>query len=82
MLCRTQCLSQQIEVFFPVGVAVGVVFPDAPAWEVFYCRLVEAGGEGIGLGLAFGGVAGPACGIEPFGAVSGSVDVNADEDDV
>ena len=44
--------------------------------------LVEAVGEDVGEGVAFGGVAGPACGIEPFGAVSGSVDVNADEDDV
>lgn len=38
-------MSQDIEVFFPVGVAVGVVCPDAPVWEVFYCSLAEAIGE-------------------------------------
>ena len=45
-------------------------------------RLVEAGGEGVGEGVPFGGGAGPAgCGV-PAGAVSGGVDVDADEDDV
>ena len=32
--------------------------------------------------LAFAGVAGPSGRVEPFCAVSGSVDVDADEDDV
>ena len=32
--------------------------------------------------MTFAGVAAPACGVHPFGAVSGGVDVDADEDDV
>ena len=38
--------------------------------------LVEAGGEGVGEGVAFGGVAGPA------GAVAGGVEVEGYQDDV
>ena len=44
--------------------------------------MVEAGGEGVGEGMAFGGIAGPAGGGVPLGAVAGGVDVDADEDDV
>ena len=44
--------------------------------------MVEAGGEGVGEGVAFGGVAEPAgCGV-PAGAVAGGVDVEGDEEDV
>ena len=32
--------------------------------------------------MTFAGVAAPACSVHPFGAVSGGVDVDADEDDV
>ena len=34
------------------------------------------------MGLAFAGVAGPAGGVHPLGAVAGGVDVDGDEDDV
>ena len=44
--------------------------------------MVEAGGEGVGEGVAFAGVAGPAGGGVPSGAVASGVDVDADEDDV
>lgn len=44
--------------------------------------LVEAGGEGVGEGVAFGGVAGPAGGGVPAGAIAGGVDVEGDEEDV
>ena len=37
-------VAEDIEIFFPVGVAVGIVCTDAPAWEVFYCCLAEAVG--------------------------------------
>ena len=23
------------------GIAIGVIFPDAPVWEVFYCSFIE-----------------------------------------
>ncbi len=75
-------MSQDIEVFFPVRVVVRIVCSDAPAWEVFYCCFVEAVCEGVGLCLSFAGVAAPAGRIHPFGAVSGGVDVERDEDDV
>ena len=32
--------------------------------------------------MTFAGVAGPACGVHPFGAVAGGVDVDGDQDDV
>ena len=44
--------------------------------------LVEAVGEGVGLCAAFAGVAGPAGGGVPSGAVAGGVDVDADEDNI
>ena len=75
-------VAEDVEVFFPVGVVVGVVGADAPAWEVLLGGLVEAVGEGVGLCVAFAGVAGPAGGGVPSGAVAGGVDVDADEDDV
>ena len=75
-------MSQDIEVFLPVGIVVGIVRSDAPAWEVFYCSLVETVCEGVGLCLSFAGVAGPAGGGVPSGAVAGGVDVEGDEDDV
>ena len=75
-------MSQDIEVFFPVRITVGIVFPDTPAWEVLYCSLVEAFGEFVGLGLACACIAAPACGVHPFGAVAGGVEVEGYEDDV
>ena len=75
-------MSQDIEIFFPVRILVRIVRSDAPAWEVFYCSFVEAVCEGVGLCLSFTVVAGPAGGVHPFGAVSGGVEVEGDEDDV
>ena len=65
-------MAEDVEVFFPVGVAVaGVVAADGFAFKGGAGGLVEAGGEGVGEGVAFGGVAGPAGGGVPAGAVSG-----------
>ena len=75
-------MAEDVEVFFPVGVVVGVVGADAPAWEVLVGGLVEAVGEGVGLCVAFAGVAGPAGGGVPAGSVAGGVDVDGDEEDV
>ena len=72
-------VAEDVEVFFPVGVAVaGGVGADGLTGEVLFCGLVEAVGEGV----AFGGVAGPAGGGVPAGAVAGGVDVEVDEEDV
>ena len=64
--CGAKGFAEDVEVFFPVGVVVGIVGSDALAWEVFYCSLVETVRKFIGLGLAFGCVAAPAGGVHPF----------------
>ena len=74
-------VAEDVEVLFPVGVAVaGVVGADGFAFEGVAGGLVEAGGESVGEGVAFGGVAGPAGGGVPAGAVAGGVDVEGCED--
>ena len=35
--CGAEGVAEDVEVFFPVGVVVGIVSSDTPAWEVFYC---------------------------------------------
>ena len=76
-------VAEDVEVFFPVGGAfAGVVGADSFAFEDVAGGLVEAGGEGVGESVAFGGVAGPAGGGVPTGAVAGGVDVEGDEEDV
>ncbi len=45
-------VAEDVEVFFPVGVAVaGVVGADGFAFEGVAGGLVEAGGEGVAFGL-------------------------------
>ena len=80
--CGAEGVAEDVEVFFPVGVVVGVVCSDASVWEVLFCSFVEAFSDTVRGCLAFAGVARPSGGVEPFCAVSGSVDVDADEDDV
>ena len=80
--CGAEGVAEDVEVFFPVGVVVGVVCSDAFAGEVLFCSFVEAFGDEVRGCLAFAGVAGPSGCVEPFCAVSGGVDVDADEDDV
>ena len=80
--CGAEGVAEDVEVFFPVGVVVGVVCSDSSVWEVLFCSCVEAFGDTVRGCLAFAGVAGPSGCVEPFCAVSGGVDVDADEDDV
>ena len=48
-------VAEDVEVFFPVGVAVaGVVGADGFAFEGVAGGLVEAGGEGVGEGVGVG----------------------------
>ena len=44
--------------------------------------MVEGGGEGIGLGVATGGVGAPAGGVVPAVSAAGGVGVDGDDDDV
>lgn len=59
-------VAEDVEVFFPVGVVVGVVGADGFAFEGVAGGLVEAGGEGVGLCVAFAGVARPTCRVHPL----------------
>ena len=75
-------MAEDVEVFFPVGVGVREIGSDSFVWEVLFCSFVEAFGDTVRGCLAFAGVAGPSGCVEPFCAVSGGVDMDADEDDV
>ena len=55
-------VAEEVEVGFLVGVGVGVVRAEAVAGEVGLGGVVEGGGEGIGPGVATGGVGAPAAG--------------------
>ena len=39
--CGAEGFAEDVEVFFPVGVVVGIVGSDALAWEVLFCSFVE-----------------------------------------
>lgn len=58
--CWAESVAEEVEVFFVVGVAVGVVGEEIHLREVFGCGNGKLIGYGIGLGLAFGGVDAPA----------------------
>lgn len=80
--CGAEGVAEDVEVFFVVGIAVGGVCAEFHLREVFGCGLCELFGEGVGAGLAFGGVDAPAGGGGPFFAVAVCVGVDGDEDDV
>ena len=50
--------------------------------EILYSSFGKASGQRISFSISFGCIDAPSGCIEPFGAVSGGVDVNADQDDV
>ena len=75
-------VAEKVEVGFLVGVDVCVVGAEAMAREVDLGGVVEGGGEGIGPGVATGGVGAPAAGGEPAVAPAGGVAVDGDEEDV
>ncbi len=64
--CGAEGVAEDVEVFFPVGVVVGVVCSDASVWEVLFCSFVEAFGDTVRGCLAFAGVAGPSGCVEPL----------------
>ena len=75
------------EVFGEDGGAGGVaeeveVGAEAVAGEMWAGGVVEGGGEGIGPGVATGGVGAPAAGGGPVFAGTGGVAVDGDEEDV
>ena len=72
-------MADNVEVLLDVGISVGVVGPQAHPRQMVLRGFVQARCQGVGLGLALGGKAAPAARIEPNLAVSGSVDVNGEE---
>ena len=40
-------MTEDVEVFFPVGVLVEIVRSDAPVGEVFYCSFIKAVCESV-----------------------------------
>ena len=46
--CGAEGVAEDVEVFFPVGVVVGVVCSDASVWEVLFCSFVEAFSKFVG----------------------------------
>ena len=45
--CGAEGVAEDVEVFFPVGVVVGVVCSDAFAGEVLFCCFVEVFGDEV-----------------------------------
>ena len=80
--CGRQGVAEDVEVGFEVGVAVGVVGDEAFAGEVETGGFVEAGGQGVGPGVAACGVGTPAGDIVPAVAQSGGGAVDGDENGV
>lgn len=77
--CRAAGVTDDVEVLFDVGISVGVIGPEAHSWQMAFRSLVQAGCQGVGLGLTPGCVAAPAAGIEPILTVSGCIDVDGEE---
>ena len=85
ILCEgggTECVLEDEEVAFPVGITVGIIFPELVPGEPERCGPVEAVCQPVASGLAPGGVAGPAAGGHPLMAVAGSVGVDGDQADI
>jgi len=67
---------------FDVGVAVGVICPEAHSGKMELGGFVQGGGEGVCPGVSSGGVGAPAAGVHPGVAVTGCVDVDGEKEDV
>lgn len=74
--CRAEGVTEDVVVFFEVGVCVSLVFSDFVAGEVFLGCGVETGGESVGFGVSFCRVCAPASCGHPPAAVSCCVDVD------
>ena len=67
---RADGVAENVEVFFPVTVAVGGISADAFAGKVSCGGIIEAFCKYVGLGLSFGCVGTPALGFHPLGTVA------------
>ena len=72
-------MADDVEVFLDVGISVREVGPDLHPRQMVFRSFVQARRQFVGLGLATGCEAAPAAGIEPILTVSGSIDVDGEE---
>ena len=72
-------MADDVEVLLDVGISVGKVGPDLHPRQMVFRGFVQARCQGVGLGLASGGEAAPAAGVEPILAVSSGVNVDGEE---
>ena len=75
-------MAEDVEIGFDVGVAIGVICPEAHSGKMELGGFVQGGGEGVGPGVSSGGVGAPAAGVHPGVAVTGCVDVDGEKKDV
>lgn len=79
---RTSCLLQDVKVFLYIRISVRPVGPAVVTGEVLESFIADTGSKFISFSPALGSVAALAPCIEPFRAVSGGIDVNADKNHV
>lgn len=72
-------MANDVEIFFDIGISVDEVGPQPMSRKMVFRGFVQASCQGVGLGLATGGEAAPAPGIEPILAISSGVNVDGDE---
>lgn len=80
--CCTKGVLEDVEVAFPVGITVGIIFPELVPGEPERCGPVETVCQTIAGRLATGGVAGPAAGVHPLLAIAGSVGMDGDQAEI
>ena len=75
-------MFQDVEVASPVGISIGVVFPELVAGEPERSGLVQAIGKLVTGRLPFTCVAGPAADVHLLLAIAGSIGVDGDQADI
>lgn len=78
----TEGILQDVEVASPVGISIGVVFPELVAGEPERSGLIQAIGKPVTGRLPFTCVAGPAADVHPLLAIAGSIGVDRDQADI
>lgn len=78
----TEGILQDVEVAFPVGIAVGVALPEFVPGKPQRRGSVQAIGKLVTSRLATGGVTSPAACVHPLLAIAGSIGVDRDQADI
>ena len=77
--CRAAGVADDVEVFLDVGISIGMVAAQVHIGQPGLRCFIQAGGQGVGLGLPSRRETAPAPGLEPIFAVPGGVDVDGEE---